>query len=436
MKPILGMEAYVAGPKGRKDRTERVGRPPHPPREERGGLGEPPLPLVDGVHGGLLLRPAHRQAAPARALEGPRRAHRLPRRRGAAPRCAQGDMDARARARRASTRTSSSPARSSSRCSRTGCPSRSKVNAKLAQLGRDEGIPLVATADAHYVKREDAKAHEVLMCIASGKTLRGSASACGTTRTGSTSPAPDEMAAALPDMPRGDRTTPCASPRCATSSSRSASRSCPRFQVPDGVTRGRLHREARAARGSTRASARSTASYPHDRDAYRAAARAGARRHPEDGVLAATSSSSRTSSTGRSSTTSRSARAAARARARSSRGRCASPTSTRSAGTCSSSASSTPSACRCRTSTSTSARTGATRSSSYVREKYGKNNVGQIITFGSLKAQIRHPRRRAASWACPFAEGDRIAKLVPDPVQGKTPPLKECIDDASRGSRS
>src|SRR5207244_5494605 len=30
---------------------------------------------------------------------------------------------------------------------------------------------LVATADSHYVKREDAKAHEVLMAIASGRTF-------------------------------------------------------------------------------------------------------------------------------------------------------------------------------------------------------------------------------------------------------------------------
>ena len=46
-----------------------------------------------------------------------------------------------------------------------------EVNARLAELGQSEGIPLAATADAHYVKREDAKAHDVLMCIASGKTF-------------------------------------------------------------------------------------------------------------------------------------------------------------------------------------------------------------------------------------------------------------------------
>jgi DNA polymerase-3 subunit alpha len=62
----------------------------------------------------------------------------------------------------------------------------------------------------------------------------------------------------------------------------------------------------------------------------------------------------------------------------------------------------------------------------YVRDKYGKDNVGQIITFGSLKARsvIRDVVR---VMGLPFSEGDRIAKLVPDPVQGKTPPLKDLV---------
>src|SRR5256885_16401019 len=33
------------------------------------------------------------------------------------------------------------------------------------------GIPLVATADSHYVAKSDARAHEVLMAIASGRTF-------------------------------------------------------------------------------------------------------------------------------------------------------------------------------------------------------------------------------------------------------------------------
>ena len=45
------------------------------------------------------------------------------------------------------------------------------VNHGICELAREEGVPLVATADSHYVRREDAKAHEVLMAIASGRTF-------------------------------------------------------------------------------------------------------------------------------------------------------------------------------------------------------------------------------------------------------------------------
>jgi len=45
------------------------------------------------------------------------------------------------------------------------------VNHGICALAREEGLPLVATADSHYVKRDDAKAHEVLMAIASGRTF-------------------------------------------------------------------------------------------------------------------------------------------------------------------------------------------------------------------------------------------------------------------------
>src|SRR3989454_2068460 len=45
------------------------------------------------------------------------------------------------------------------------------VNHGICELAREECVPLVAPADSHYVKREDAKAHEVLMAIASGRTF-------------------------------------------------------------------------------------------------------------------------------------------------------------------------------------------------------------------------------------------------------------------------
>jgi len=45
------------------------------------------------------------------------------------------------------------------------------LNDSLRDLGRSTGIPLVATNDCHYLHREDAKAHEVLLCIQTGKTM-------------------------------------------------------------------------------------------------------------------------------------------------------------------------------------------------------------------------------------------------------------------------
>ena len=45
------------------------------------------------------------------------------------------------------------------------------VNQKLVELSRKLDIPLVATNDAHYTKREDAYNHEVLLCIQTGKKM-------------------------------------------------------------------------------------------------------------------------------------------------------------------------------------------------------------------------------------------------------------------------
>ncbi|MBI1788826.1 MAG: DNA polymerase III subunit alpha [Acidobacteria bacterium] len=39
------------------------------------------------------------------------------------------------------------------------------------QLSHETGIPLVATNDSHYLGRDDARAHEILMCIQTGKTM-------------------------------------------------------------------------------------------------------------------------------------------------------------------------------------------------------------------------------------------------------------------------
>jgi DNA polymerase III subunit alpha len=63
----------------------------------------------------------------------------------------------------------------------------------------------------------------------------------------------------------------------------------------------------------------------------------------------------------------------------------------------------------------------------YVQGKYGRSQVGQIATFHQLKARgvIRDIAR---VMDIPFAEADRLAKLVPEPVQGKSPPVREAIE--------
>jgi DNA polymerase-3 subunit alpha len=52
-----------------------------------------------------------------------------------------------------------------------GIPEQSKVNVGILELASDLGLPLVATNDVHYERRTDASAHDVLLCIQTGKLV-------------------------------------------------------------------------------------------------------------------------------------------------------------------------------------------------------------------------------------------------------------------------
>lgn len=52
-----------------------------------------------------------------------------------------------------------------------GIPEQAKVNESLYRLGNELGLPLVATNDCHYLRRSDSRAHEILLCIQTGKTI-------------------------------------------------------------------------------------------------------------------------------------------------------------------------------------------------------------------------------------------------------------------------
>jgi len=47
---------------------------------------------------------------------------------------------------------------------------------RIVEFSKKTGTPLVATNDAHYLDAEDARAHEVLLCIGEGKTVSGESS--------------------------------------------------------------------------------------------------------------------------------------------------------------------------------------------------------------------------------------------------------------------
>jgi DNA polymerase-3 subunit alpha len=50
-------------------------------------------------------------------------------------------------------------------------PQQERANVELVRLAEELGLPVVATNDCHYLEPADAKAHEVLLCIQTGKTL-------------------------------------------------------------------------------------------------------------------------------------------------------------------------------------------------------------------------------------------------------------------------
>ncbi len=52
-----------------------------------------------------------------------------------------------------------------------GIKEQALVNQKLIQIARELDIPLLATNDSHYLKKEDAYNHEVLLCIQTGKRM-------------------------------------------------------------------------------------------------------------------------------------------------------------------------------------------------------------------------------------------------------------------------
>ncbi len=62
----------------------------------------------------------------------------------------------------------------------------------------------------------------------------------------------------------------------------------------------------------------------------------------------------------------------------------------------------------------------------YVTEKYGKDSVAQIVTFGKMFPRAA-TRDAARVLGHDYGVGDRLAKLIPDPIMGRAPSFAECL---------
>ncbi len=52
-----------------------------------------------------------------------------------------------------------------------GMREQKQVNSALLRMSKETGIPLIATNDSHYIYKEDAEPHDILLCIQTGKTI-------------------------------------------------------------------------------------------------------------------------------------------------------------------------------------------------------------------------------------------------------------------------
>ncbi len=69
---------------------------------------------------------------------------------------------------------------------------------------------------------------------------------------------------------------------------------------------------------------------------------------------------------------------------------------------------------------------GRERVMQYVVEKYGRESVAQIITFGKMMPRAA-TRDAARVLGFDYGAGDRLAKLIPDPEQGRAPSFERCL---------
>ena len=117
-----------------------------------------------------------------------------------------------------------------------GIAAQKQVNASLIHLSEETGIPLIATNDAHYLRREDAEMQDILMCIQTGKTLDEPGRMRFETREFFVK-SEEEMAALFPDHPEAITNTAKIADLCNVDFE-FGKYHLPLFQLPEGWTDG------------------------------------------------------------------------------------------------------------------------------------------------------------------------------------------------------
>ncbi|MDR0600280.1 MAG: DNA polymerase III subunit alpha [Treponema sp.] len=113
--------------------------------------------------------------------------------------------------------------------------SQKDINREVAALSGRTGIPLVATNDVHYLNREDAEAHDILLCIGTGK-VRSEEKRKKYHGDQFYFKSAGEMAAQFPDHPEALANTVKIARRCAADIPRVGTRELPQylpeFEIP------------------------------------------------------------------------------------------------------------------------------------------------------------------------------------------------------------
>ncbi len=109
-----------------------------------------------------------------------------------------------------------------------------RVNREMVRLSRETGIPLVATNDCHYLTQADARAQEVLLCIQTGKTMSDTQRMKFATDQFYFKTAA-EMAQVFAELPDALERTVAIAERCNVKIER-VSNPFPEFRVPEGHT--------------------------------------------------------------------------------------------------------------------------------------------------------------------------------------------------------